>query len=380
MHWRTPERLHGTGSVEQLPALLKAKGVRQLLVVTDARIMQLGLADPFLSLLREQDIGVSLYDQIEPNPTTAQIEAARQLYEKTACDAIAAFGGGSVIDCAKAAAARIARPGRTLREMRGQLKVRRDLPLLAAVPTTAGTGSEATVAAVVSEPETKEKYAVNDTVLIPHIAVHDPLLTVGMPPAVTAETGMDALTHAVEAYIGRSGTKETKRLSESAVPLILSHLPAAYADGEDLEARGAMLEAAYQAGRAFTRAYVGNIHAVAHTLSAWYGVPHGRANAVVMPHVLRYYGTAVHRPLAALADAAGLDAGDEAARAEAFIRRIEKMNEQMGLPAHLPAIRTADLPFLVEQALAEANPLYPVPVIFGRGDMTLVYRLVQGTA
>ena len=179
------------------------------------------------------------------------------MYVKNGCEGVIAFGGGSAMDCAKVAAARVVKPNQSVRAMRGQLKVHKKLPPLFAVPTTAGTGSETTVAAVVTDPETHEKNAVNDTCLRPKYAVLDPELTVGLPPHITSTTGMDALTHAVEAYIGKSNTKETIAEAEEAVKLIFANLEKAYTDGKDLEARGNMLKGSYLAGRAFTHAYVG---------------------------------------------------------------------------------------------------------------------------
>jgi alcohol dehydrogenase class IV len=206
-------------------------------------------------------------------------------------------------------------------------RVRRALPPLYAVPTTAGTGSEATLAAVVTD-DRHRKRMVGDLALIPRAAVLDPLLTVGMPPRVTAASGMDALCHAVEAFIGRSNTRTTRQNAIAAVRLIFADLERAYRDGGDLEARFGMQQAAYRAGLAFTRANVGYVHAVAHALGGRYGIAHGACCAVAMPAVLRAYGEKAHVALAALADAAGVTQGSASAqqtsnKAEALIRAIE---------------------------------------------------------
>ena len=283
------------------------------------------------------------------------MEAAAALYRREGCDSLVAVGGGSPMDTAKAAAALVARPGKTLPQLAGLLKVRRRIPPLIAVPTTAGTGSETTIAAVVTGPD-HHKYAVSDLCLIPRCAVLDPLLTVSLPPQTTAETGMDALTHAVEAYLSRFyPTRETNRLAEEAVVTIFQTLERACAHGEDVDARQALLTASYQAGAAFTRASVGNVHAIAHTLGGLYGVGHGLANAVLLPVILRDYGTAAHRRLSRLAELVGLSGDTEAARANAFIDAILAMNARLGIPTGFTCIREADLPRMAAWAAARCS-------------------------
>lgn len=263
--------------------------------------------------------------------------------------------------------------------MKGILKVRRKLPPLFAIPTTAGTGSETTLAAVISNPETHEKYPINDFVLIPRYAVLDPKLTVGLPKKVTSTTGMDALCHAVEAYIGNSNTKETKAKAINATALIFKYLKRAYDDGSDMEARSNMQIAAFDAGVAFTRAYVGNVHAMAHTLGGQYGVPHGLANAVLLPYLLEFYGEKVYAKLARLADAAGIEGAGNKEKALAFIQAIKDMNVYMNIPDNFGGIiKEEDLPVMCKHAYDEANPLYPVPVLMGKDDFAAMYRKVNG--
>jgi alcohol dehydrogenase len=262
--------------------------------------------------------------------------------------------------------------------MKGLFKVNRKLPPFFAIPTTAGTGSEGTVAAVVSNPETHEKYPINDPVLIPHYAVLDPMLLLKLPKHITAATGMDALTHAVEAYIGKSNTNETREYAREAVQLIYDNLYKTYEEPENIKARSNMQHASYLAGLAFTRAYVGNIHAIAHTLSGFYNVPHGLANAVIMPYVLDFYGEAAHQPLAELADLIGISRGQtKKQQAEAFIQWIKDLNEKMGIPTKIEGILKKDIPQMVERALAEANPLYPVPVIMNKKEMAFLYMAIK---
>ena len=268
------------------------------------------------------------------------------------------------MDAAKAAAARLARPERSLSRLAGLLKVRRRVPPLIAVPTTAGTGSETTIAAVITGSD-HHKYAVSDLCLIPRYAILDPTLSAGLPPHITAETGMDALTHAVEAYLSRFyNTGMTRALAESAVVTIFAHLERAYRDGVSLEDRAAMLQASFDAGAAFTRASVGNVHAIAHTLGGLYGTPHGLANAVLLPLVLEDYGAAAYPRLARLAWLVGLPGETKEARAKAFIAEIRAMNARMGIPDHFDTIREEDIPLMSKWASQEANPVYPVPVIY----------------
>ena len=323
--------------------------------------------------------GLTVLDRASLRRQEPQVspEAAAALYRREGCDSLVAVGGGSPMDTAKAAAALVARPGKTLPQLAGLLKVRRHIPPLIAVPTTAGTGSETTIAAVVTGPD-HHKYAVSDLCLIPRCAVLDPLLTVSLPPQTTAETGMDALTHAVEAYLSRFyPTRETNRLAEEAVVTIFQTLERACAHGEDVDARQALLTASYQAGAAFTRASVGNVHAIAHTLGGLYGVGHGLANAVLLPVILRDYGTAAHRRLSRLAELVGLSGDTEAARANAFIDAILAMNARLGIPTGFTCIREADLLRMAAWAAAEANPTYPVPVIYDRGRFIRVIRQVM---
>jgi alcohol dehydrogenase class IV len=308
------------------------------------------------------------------------VEEALVMYHEHHCKAIIAFGGGSPMDCAKIVGARVARPNKAIGKMKGVLKVIKKIPTLIAVPTTAGTGSEVTLAAVISNSATHEKYPINDFCLIPHYAVHDPELTLKLPPQITAPTGMDAMTHAVEAYIGNSNTSETKEKALEAIALIHRHLLTAYRHPENIEARAGMLSASYKAGVAFTRAYVGYVHAVAHTIGGFYKVPHGLANAIIMPHVLAYYGEAVHQRLAELADHIGISTPHQnnGQKAAVFIQYLRDLNKQMDIPVNIDKIQESDLPEMIKRALAEANPLYPVPKILFADDLRKIYLKVKG--
>lgn len=375
LKWRKPELLSGSGSLLDLPELIQSKGISKVLIVTDQGIMDLGLTKNLESGLKNEGINYVIYDKTVPNPTVDNVEEAARVYLKNECEAIIGFGGGTAIDCAKGVGARIARPNKSLNKMKGVLKVRKKIPMLIAIPTTAGTGSEGTLAAVITDSKTHDKYAINDVNLIPHIAVHDPLLTLGLPPHLTATTGMDALTHAIEAYIGRSNTKETKKFAMKAVKIIFHDLEKAYLDSNDLEVRLNMLKASYYAGLAFTRAYVGNVHAIAHTFGGFYNIPHGFANAVILPYVLRYYGKAIHRQLANLADLIGIgtDTDSDSKKAKLFIEEIENMNARMNISKKIKVPDLDNLELMIERAYHEANPLYPVPKIFTKEDFRKLY-------
>ena len=279
------------------------------------------------------------------------------------------------MDCAKALGARVAYPKKTIGKMGGVLRILRRLPTLIAIPTTAGTGSETTLAAVITDSKTHHKYALMSFPLIPHYAVLDATLTYTLPPHMTGTTGMDALTHAVEAYIGRSTTKETRRLALKAAKLVFENIEKAYNDGYNHEARENMLHAAYKAGIAFSKSYVGYIHAVAHSLGGRYGTPHGLANAVIMPYVLDSYGKCVYKKLHRLGIAAGVctESDSYEAGAKKFIEAIKLLNAKMNIPDKITGIRKEDISEMARHAEKEANPLYPVPKLMSGKELEGFY-------
>ena len=360
----------------EIAPLLEQKQISSVLLVADAGVRSLGLTSGLENSLAAAHIACAVYEQRTPNPTIDNVEEARALYVDGHAQAIIAVGGGSAMDCAKVVGARIARPNKPVQKMRGLLRILRKTPLMIAVPTTAGTGSETTLAAVITDSETHYKYPINDFALIPDYAVLDAELTVGLPPQITATTGMDALTHAVEAYIGRSTNRLTRAMAEEAVALIAHNLQTAYRDGGNLEARQRMLRAAYCAGIAFTRSYVGYVHGIAHSLGGQYGIAHGLANAVILPHMLRRYGASCSAKLARLAEIAGLvpPGTDENAAAERFIDWVESMNASFGLPTGFAAIREEDIPQMARRADRESNPLYPVPLLMDQQELEAVYH------
>lgn len=371
--YRQPKLL---GSLQDVAPLLRSKKIRSILLVADAGVRRLGLTAALEESLRREHIVFAVYEQKTPNPTIDDVEQARAQYQLTNAKAIVVVGGGSAMDCAKIVGARIARPGKPVAKMRGLLRVMRKTPLLIAAPTTAGTGSETTLAAVITDSKTHHKYPINDFALIPDYAVLDARLTLGLPPHITATTGMDALTHAVEAYIGRSTTRFTRIMAEEAVTLIAANLHKAYENGSDAQARQKMLRASYCAGIAFTRSYVGYVHGIAHSLGGQYGAPHGLANAIILPRMLRHYGETAEIKLARLARKAGV-AAENASNHDAaaqFIDWIEEMNRNFGIPTGFPQIREEDIPQMAQHAARECNPLYPVPMLMNQKELEAIYH------
>ncbi|MDR2019483.1 MAG: iron-containing alcohol dehydrogenase [Treponema sp.] len=376
--WRKAIPVAGAGSIGEIPGLLGKEGVQKPLVVTDPGLVKAGIAGKVTGILDKAGIAFVQYSEVESNPSVNTVNAIQKLYLAEGCDGLIAVGGGSAMDAAKAAGARVRFPNRTVNQMGGLLRVWKKLPPLIAVPTTAGTGSETTIAALITDTETRHKYAIMDLHLIPRYAVLDPELSAGLPPAISASTGMDALTHAVEAYLCWTyNTRESIRFALEAVTAIFANLEKVYKDGRNLEARQAMLLASYKAGFAFTRAGVGNIHAIAHTLGGLYNAPHGLANAVILPVVLEEYGARVHRKLARLAEAAGIEGSGDAGKAWAFIAAIYAMNERMGIPRGFDFIKDEDIPRMIRWADKESNPLYPVPVLFDRDRFRSVIEKIR---
>ena len=364
-------------SLDDMAEILLKKGMDRVLIVTDEGLVRAGVCEMLKEILDTAGIGYAIYDKTVPNPTIQNVEEARQLYIDSKAQAIIALGGGSAMDCAKVAACRIARPHTPIPLMKGVLKVWVKLPLLIAVPTTAGTGSETTLAAVVTNPKRHHKYAIMDFPLIPRLAVLDYRVTTGLPKHITSTTGMDALVHAVEAFIGRSTTPFTREMSIEAVTLIHQNLLKAYRNGNDADARRNMLRAAYCAGAAFSQSYVGYVHCVAHSLGGMYGTPHGLANAVLLPIVLQKYGSSIYKRLAILARESGVvdkEMSDELT-AKAFIDWVRYMNKEMEIPQTLDCIREEDIPRMARFAEHEGNPLYPVPVLWTRRDLMDIYRI-----
>lgn len=358
---RRPKLLDSVGDI---PKTLGELGLKKPLILTGRHVYGAGLTKGLENGLTNFGVAYEVFARSVPNPTTAVVEEAAEVYRAAGCDCLIAFGGGSPMDTAKAARARIARPNKSLQSMAGLLKVRKRGPVLFAVPTTAGSGSETTLAAVIVDSESRHKYVINDFALIPEFAVTDGENLTSLSAGTIAETGLDALTHAVEAYIGRSTTKETRAWAEEAMTLIFENLEAA-AKHESLAAQERMMQASFLAGNAFTRSYVGYVHALSHALSGKYDLPHGRTNATLLPIVLEEYGEKAAKKLDPLAPS-----GD-------FLADLKALEERLTIPTRIAEIRPEDIPDLAKTAAKEANPLYPVPVEWDARELERIYQIAK---
>ena len=354
----------GPDAAPRLCRMMGGFGLRRVLIVTDAVLVKLGVVAPLRRVLVEQGIDVALFDSILPDPTYPVVKQGDAAALAHKSDAILAVGGGSSIDAAKVIAAMVT-SGKTPEKLLGFFKLSKPTLPLFVVPTTAGTGSEVTIAAVLTDPVRHQKAAVIDPRVVPTAAALDSKLMQGMPPHITAATGMDALTHAVEAYLNLWPGAETAFHAVSAVRLVFANLPRAYARGEDLEAREAMALASFCGGLAFTKAYVGYVHAFSHKIGGTYGVPHGQANAITLPYVLDFIKDAPYAEarLAELAVAIGAGTADEprADLAQRFVDRVRQLNRAVGIPEKLAPLLPKDIPDIARAAMVEANRDYPVP-------------------
>ncbi|CCV63786.1 putative 1,3-propanediol dehydrogenase [Alteracholeplasma palmae J233] len=367
LNFKEPLLLKGTKSLEKISDILGDRNINSVLLVTDANLVKLGLLNHLKEILESSNIKYSIYDETQPNPTIYQVDDAYKVYNDNNCQAVISVGGGSVIDLGKMVLVKAAYPKKSITKFKGILKIHRKLPFHIAIPTTVGTGSEATLAAVVSNPDTHEKYAIMDTHLIPDVAILSNEFVRNLPRNLIVETSMDALTHAIEAYIGKSNTKKTKKYALEAIKLILDNVESAYE--KDEKSIEALHYASYLAGVSFTRAYVGNVHAIAHTLGGFYNVPHGLANAIILPHVLSYYGNKINEKIRSI---------EEYTNRKDLIQHIFMLNKKFNIPENLNGlIKEEDIVVMIKRALKEANPLYPVPVIFNDKDFLNIYHKIN---
>ncbi len=375
------EKITGAGSMAKVAALLEKRGITKTEIITTAGTVKRGMLAPLIEGLDAAGIEYAVFDGVRPDPDIECIEAAAELFVSEKCRAVIAVGGGSAMDCAKIAAAKAVRPGMSIYDMKGLLKIHRRLPFLAAVPTTAGTGSEITAAAVVTDRSRDYKFTVMDFCIVPSAAVLDPALTLGLPADVTAQTGMDAFTHAIEAYTNLFCSAKINDYAMKAMKLIDGNLEAAVEDGSDMKARESLLLGSYYAGIAFTNGYVGYVHAIAHAVGGLYHVPHGRACAVILPEVLESYGNAITPAMARIADELGICGGSGATGADlsdtekkdAVISHIRELNRAVGITEKL-GVKPEDVSRIAKRAEREANPAYPVPVIMNKRQLENVVR------
>lgn len=372
---RNAELIVGAGSIYQIPKLIKKEKIHKVLVVTTPGFIRRGSLEPFFQSLKKAGIRYSVFSKVQPDPTIECVEEAVSFYKEENCQAIVAIGGGSVIDCSKALGARIARPKKSIVKMQGLLKVLKRIPTIYAVPTTAGTGSEATAGAVITDEKNHYKFTILDLCLVPRYAILDSELTCGLPASITAVTGMDALTHAVEAYTNRFCSPKAKKYALKSVKLIYENLLTAYEDGSNLKARENMLLASYYAGMAINSNFIGYIHALAHGIGGLYGVTHGMANAILMPYVLEAYGKTIDKKLTNLASVAGI-----AGNAKDFIASIRELNQKMNIPDKVAELEKRDFAELAKRAVKEGNPTYPVPIIWEEKDFKEVLKQLLFTS
>lgn len=359
----------GPGSSKQLCCSVAQLGYCRILIVTDAALNQMGLLDDIKSLLLKAGVKYSIYDQVEPNPTFSQVEEGLNVALDNSCDAVLAFGGGSPIDAAKLisiAATNVKSP----RQLVGYFKAKnKGLPIFA-VPTTAGTGSEISIASVISDPVNHKKGIIVDTKIIPVAAALDPSLMLGLPPAITAATGIDVLTHAVEAFLSKIATKESDDYARASVRLVFQNLRRAYEQGQDVEAREAMAIASYYAAMAFNKAALGYAHGISHQFTSYYSTPHGLANAITLPYVLDFYKKSCTSKLAELAIIASI--GDTTDSHESlalkFIAAVRDLNASLGIPQKLNSVRVGDIAGIAKDALRESHYNYAVPTYMSEGQ------------
>ncbi len=357
---KIPVTFVGVDATRELAESIAHTHAQRLLIVTDAMLVEIGIIDRVTEALAAAGLKWSIYSGVEPDPTTEHIQAGLDLLQAEDCDAVLAVGGGSPMDTSKVIAAMATNPGE-ISKLEGMMKVKHTPMPLYAVPTTAGTGSEVTIAAVISDPVSHTKGFFADPKLLPVMVALDPSLMLGLPPAITAATGMDALTHAVESYLCRTSTPVTERYATISIRLVFDHLSTAVTEGGNIEARKAMTLASYYGGLAFTRTSVGYVHAIAHTFGAYYRTPHGLANAIALPEVLEFSKTAAEAQLARLADLIGIEGTSSSDKAQKFIDAVRELMTKVDIPYTLDALQESDIPAIAAQALAEAHLNYPVP-------------------
>lgn len=364
------EVICGNKTLKNAAGILRKREVKSVFITCSRSVHRNGLMDEMLDELEKAGIRYVIFEDINANPTVGNVDEGYQLYCENDCEAIITVGGGSPMDCAKIIGIKVTNPKLSYADMRSMLKIRHRMPFMIAVPTTAGTGSESTIAAVISDPANRDKYVVLSPMLMPHCVILDPWLTVGLSSSFTAYTGMDALTHAIEAYIGTIDTKASSMQALEAIRLTFENLETAFNEPSNIEARENMLKASNLAGVAFTRVFIGYVHAFSHAMSALYNVGHGKTNAIILPYILEYYGKTIYKKMARIARYIGVDkemeingALDDEALCKLLIIKIKELNIRLDIPTHVEEIRKEDIHILVSKALHEGNPKYPVPKI-----------------
>ena len=372
-----PKIIKGEHALLDLVDVLKEKHLTHYMIVTTPGFIKRGTLQSFFDALNQNDIQYSIFHDLKPDPEIYDVEKLKEMFIKEGCQALIAIGGGSVIDCSKAALACIQMKNLDVKTVLHTGRVSKPLPLLIAVPTTAGTGSEVTAGAVITDPIRKRKYALSHLFLIPKYAVLDASLLTTLPAKMTAYTGMDALTHAIEAYINHFNNRKTNEYALEAIQSIFQYLIPSFEDGSNITYRLELLEASYKAGVAITNNYIGYVHAIAHGIGGMYHLQHGMINAIILPIVLEEYGDTITKKLAYIADIVGIAGHTDQQKAEYFIKKLKEINQALGIPTSLPEIQDTDIHYLATGAEKEGNPTYPTPVTWDVERFEKVIRKIQ---
>ena len=372
-----PKILKGEHALLDLVDVLKEKHLTHYMIVTTPGFIKRGTLQSFFDALNQKDIQYSIFHDVKPDPEISDVEKLKEMYIKDGCQALIAIGGGSVIDCSKAALACVQMKKLDVTTVLHTGRVSKPLPLLIAVPTTAGTGSEVTAGAVIRDTIRKRKYALSHLFLIPKYAVLNASLLTTLPANMTAYTGMDTLTHAIEAYINHFNNRKTNEYALEAIQSIFQYLIPSFEDGSNITYRLELLEASYKAGVAITNNYIGYVHAIAHGIGGMYHLQHGMINAIILPIVLEEYGDTITKKLAHIADIVGIAGHTDQQKAEYFIKKLKEINQALGIPTSLPEIQDTDIHYLATGAEKEGNPTYPTPVTWDVERFEKVIRKIQ---
>ncbi|WP_277062330.1 iron-containing alcohol dehydrogenase [Solobacterium moorei] len=372
-----PKMVKGEHALLDLVDVLKEKHLTHYMIVTTPGFIKRGTLQSFFEALTQNDIQYSIFHDVKPDPEISDVEKLKEMFIKDGCQALIAIGGGSVIDCSKAALACVQMKNLDVKTVLHTGRVSKQLPLLIAVPTTAGTGSEVTAGAVITDPIKKRKYALSHLFLIPKYAVLDASLLTSLPAKMTAYSGMDALTHAIEAYINCFNNRKTNEYALCAIKSIFQYLVPSFEDGLNMQYRLELLEASYNAGVAISNNYVGYVHAIAHGIGGMYHLQHGMINAIILPIVLEEYGGAVVGKLAKIADVVGITGATDQDKSKQFIQKLKDLNQIFSIPTSIPEIQEEDIHYLATGAEKEGNPTYPTPVTWNVAQFEKVIRKIK---
>lgn len=372
-----PRMIKGEHALLDLVDVLKEKHLTHYMIVTTPGFIKRGTLQSFFEALTQNDIQYSIFHDVKPDPEISDVEKLKEMFIKDGCQALIAIGGGSVIDCSKAALACVPMKNLDVKTVLHTGRVSKQLPLLIAVPTTAGTGSEVTAGAVITDPIKKRKYALSHLFLIPKYAVLDASLLTSLPAKMTAYSGMDALTHAIEAYINCFNNRKTNEYALCAIKSIFQYLVPSFEDGLNMQYRLELLEASYNAGVAISNNYVGYVHAIAHGIGGMYHLQHGMINAIILPIVLEEYGGAVVGKLAKIADVVGITGATDQDKSKQFIQKLKDLNQIFSIPTSIPEIQEEDIHYLATGAEKEGNPTYPTPVTWNVAQFEKVIRKIK---